>query len=211
MNENNNQIKTKQDAEKAIEKLLEKRNQIIEQGPQLHLAIKPYHLDALFEKDGTPKYDFRVSDGQKRKIARAFKHPHVDQESKLYFGDLGVTDIGKRTPNFYPVVYVIKINPLFLTDDELLFLGKSCDLKKDFEQTDVTFFAPCISYTHIPSYKSGEFASFRTKVNVYRKNIPEFRALIQQIDSAIKELQALKLKLPMGEEVDMQDEAGFSM
>ena len=57
-------LQTQQDAQLLQGNLLEKKEQLIDESPKLNLAIKqaPFLLDVLFEKDGTPKGDFRVSD-----------------------------------------------------------------------------------------------------------------------------------------------------
>lgn len=69
-------IENKQDVQKVKEMLLEKKEQIIDEAPKLLLEVKnaPYHLNVLFEQDGTPKDNFRIADRYRKRVYYAFKH-----------------------------------------------------------------------------------------------------------------------------------------
>ena len=111
MNENilnntqtNIKLETKQDAERLLEELIEKKNQIIDDAPKLSLAIKkaPYFLDALFEPDGTPKYDFGISDRFRKKVSLALKHPRKDTKTgQTYYGEIWTSGYHKKAYEVY--------------------------------------------------------------------------------------------------------------
>ena len=71
----------------------------------------------LFEQDGTPKYDFRISDRFRKKVSLALKHPHQDTKTgKTYYGEIWTSGYHKRA---YPNEYLIQVTPTFLSDEEL--------------------------------------------------------------------------------------------
>lgn len=193
MNENyqNNEptkkkIETKQDVQKIQEELKAKLNKIIDEAPKLSLEIKnaPYYLNLLFEQDGTPKADFRVSDRYKRSVAAAFKQPHRKSTTgEIYWGKLLIEGFGKD----YPVEYLIEVTPTFLTDEELNILQHKHKIVKKIGNTDIEF---------VPPEWQRDNYSIRTEK--YRKTIPEYRRKIQEINDIITELETLKTKLPMG-------------
>lgn len=179
-------IENKQDAQRIQNELIEKKNQIIEAAPKLFLAIRkaPYYLGMLFEKDGTPRGDFTVTEKFKRKIALALKHPHHKSTTgEMYFGEL--TDQGSLTP--LPNEYVIQATPTFLTEEELKKLAANKRLIKKIGNAEVEL----IPY----SLHSFDFSS---RVESYIDGIRVPREKVNKINEIISEIDKIKAKLPEG-------------
>ena len=206
MNENilnntqtNIKLETKQDAERLQEELIEKKNQIIDDAPKLSLAIKkaPYFLDALFEQDGTPKYDFGISDRFRKKVSLALKHPRKDTKTgQTYYGEIWTSGYHKKA---YPNEYLIQVTPMFLSDEELKSLSFGKIVKKigDFE---IELVPPLL----------GDYINFHERVEEYIDSIQSVRNKIKQIDEIIAEIEEVKSKLPMGaKEVPMEQSDNF--
>ena len=212
--EGTREIRTKEDAQDTIDMLLAKRNQIIEQGPQLTLSIKdgPKVLGLLFEKDGTPKYDFRVSEVCKGRVRGAFEHQSRNRKGEIYFGNLcEKTFFGQ---NEGPTQYNIKINPLFLTDVELSMLGHQSFLKKNFNGVDITFLAPAIFDTSNFSNREKKDAEsiFSINVDLYSRKVEPLRKMLQEIDAKIMEIKKIMPTLPSEPKQDFGDDGpGFLM
>ena len=62
-------LEAKEDVVKVQKILLQKRKQIIDEGPKLSLCIKdaPFYLMSLFNVDGSPKGDFMYLKVNKRR------------------------------------------------------------------------------------------------------------------------------------------------
>lgn len=201
-------IRTKQDAQKVQEQLLEKKTQIIEDAPKLSLSIKnaPFYLGILFEQDGTPKGDFTVTDRFKRKVVVAFKHPHRKATTgEMYFGELSDGNLFNTAPN----EYLIQATPTFLTDEELEYLRSHRRLTKMIGNTEIEFIPPMLQRDDYPA-----------RVERYRERIGESREKVQELTGIIQEIEKIKPRLPMGtyevmieqpEEVEEKhDKSGFS-
>lgn len=63
-------IETKQDVQLIQQELQEKKEQLIDDAPKISLSIKnaEFCLNILFNEDGTPKGDFRVSERYQKKF-----------------------------------------------------------------------------------------------------------------------------------------------
>ena len=177
-------FKYKEDIEEVKEELLRKREKIIDGTPILNLAIKKgqYYLPKLFEEDGTPKGDFRVSDHYKKKVYYALKHPNKDRVGATYYGDLSYPGMNINEQN----EYLIRVTPTFLTDDELHRLAFTGSLDKKVGNTEIQL---------IPSLMDAH-RGFSNRVEEYRNSIQEARGIIQKIDEVLAELDVLKTKLP---------------
>ena len=181
-------IKTQQDAQAIQENLLEKRELIIAAAPKLILAIKdaPFHLETLFEMDGTPKGDFRVTDRYKKKVFFAFKHPHIKSTTgKRYYGELTTSDFSQK--HHYPNEYLILVNPTFLTESELHSLRMLKTLTKRVNNVEITFVPANIQYH-----------KFSSLIEEYMESIAEPRKRIEELDSIIADIEQVKTKLPRG-------------
>ena len=179
-------MRTKQDAKKVQDQLLEKKTQIIEDAPKLSLSIKkaPFYLRDLFEQDGTPKGDFTVTDRFKRKVALAFKHPHHKSSTgEIYYGELTDGNLFNTSPN----EYLIQATPTFLTDEELEYLQSHRRLTKMIGNTEIEFIPPMLQSDDYP-----------IRVERYRERIKESRQKVQELTSIIQEIEKIKPKLPMG-------------
>ena len=194
MNENildntqtNIRLETKQDAERLQEELNEKKNQIIDDAPKLSLAIRkaPYYLDALFEQDGTPKYDFKISDRFRKKVSLALKHPRKDTKTgRIYYGEIWTSGYHKKD---YPNEYLIQATPTFLSDEELKLLSFGSIVKK-IGNLEIELTPPLLDND-----------SFHERVREYIDSIQSVRNKIKQIDEIIAEIEEVKSKLPMGQ------------
>ena len=179
-------IRTKQDAQKVQEQLLEKKTQIIEDAPKLSLSIKkaPFYLGILFEQDGTPKGDFTVTDRFKRKVEGAFKHPHRKATTgEMYFGELTDGNLFNTAPN----EYLIQATPTFLTDEELEYLQSHRRLTKMIGNTEIELIPPM-----------SQRDDYQTRVERYRERIGESREKVQELTGIIQEIEKIKPRLPMG-------------
>lgn len=188
------ELKTQQDAQKVLELLSEKKSQIIDDSPRLSLSIKdaPHCLDALFEKDGTPKGNFMVTDRFKKKIELAFNHPHhVSSTNDSYYGK-----------PYYDNEYLIQATPTFLTDEELEYLQFHGRLNKQINNSEIEF---------VPPILQKDDYSFR--VERYRERIREPRKKVQELEDIIHDIKSLKTKLLMGEYeviIEQPDQSGIS-
>lgn len=198
-------LETQQDAQLLQNRLLEKKEQLIDESPKLNLSVKqaPFHLDALFEKDGTPKGNFRVSDRYKKKIFLAFKHPHTKSNTgELYYGELSQGDY--FSGNYYPNEYLIITTPTFLSDDELQMLQSRKEITKRINNVDITLVAPIL-----------QKSDYSARVERYRETIAEPRKKVQELDSLVEEIEQVKSKLPRGsheviiEQPDEEKGTGF--
>lgn len=181
-------METKQNVQVVQEELQEKREQIIDESPKLNLSIKqaPFLLDVLFEKDGTPKGDFRVSERYRKKVFYAFKHPHTKSTTgETYYGELSQGDY--FSGNYSPNEYLIIATPTFLNDDELQELQSRKQITKRINNVDITLIAPVLQRDN-----------YSERVEIYRKDIEAPRRKIQEITGIISELERIKAKLPMG-------------
>ncbi len=195
MNENilnntqtNIRLETKQDAERLQEELIEKKNQIIDDAPKLSLAIRkaPYYLDALFEQDGSPKYDFKISDRFRKKVSLALKHPRKDTKTgQIYYGEIWTSGYHKKG---YPNEYLIQVTPTFLSDEELKSLSLFGKIVKKIGNLEIELIPPLL-----------DNASFHERVREYIDSIQSVRNKIKQIDEIIAEIEEVKSKLPMGQ------------
>ena len=179
-------LETKQDAEYLQAELIEKKNQIIDDAPKLSLAIKkaPYYLDMLFEQDGTPKYDFRISDRFRKKVSLALKHPHQDTKTgQTYYGEIWTSGYHKRA---CPNEYLIQVTPTFLSDEELKSIPFG--LIKRIGNVEIELVPPLLQ----------DNVSFPDIVKEYIDGIQTVRKRIKQIDEIISEIEGIKSKLPMG-------------
>ena len=187
-NKSTRKIETKYDVQIVQEKLKEKREQIIDEAPKLSLAIKkaPYFLNVLFEQDGTPKGDFRISDRYKKKVCVSFKHPHRKSTTgEIYWGNLATSDFGGY--NCYSNEYLIQVTPTFLTDEELETLQTHHKLTKKIGNIDIEFIPPTLQRN-----------DYSACVERYRRDIETPRRKIQEISEIMIELESLKSKLPTG-------------
>lgn len=198
-------LQTQQDAQLLQNRLLEKKEQLIDESPKLNLSVKqaPFHLDTLFEKDGTPKGNFRISDRYKKRVLFAFKHPHTKSNTgELYYGELSEGDY--FSGNYYPIEYLIIATPTFLSDDELQILQSRKEITKRINNVDITLVAP--------SLQKGDYSD---RVEKYREIIVEPRAKVQELDSLVEEIEKVKSKLPRGsyeviiEQPDEEKGTGF--
>lgn len=179
-------LQTQQDAQLLQSNLLEKKEQLIDESPKLNLAIKqaPFLLDVLFEKDGTPKGDFRVSDRYRKKVFYAFKHPHTKSTTgESYYGELSE----RCLRNYYPNEYLIIATPTFLSDDELQELQSRKKITKRINNVDITLIAP-----------SSQKSDYSARIEKYRETIVEPRKKVQELDSLVSEIEKVKSKLPRG-------------
>jgi hypothetical protein len=179
-------MRTKQEAQKVEEQLIEKRTQIIEDAPKLSLSIKkaPYYLGVLFEQDGTPKGDFTVTDRFKRKVTFAFKHPHRKSTTgEMYFGELSDGNLFNSGPN----EYLIQATPTFLTDEELDYLKSHHRLTKMIGNTEIEFVPPILQRD-----------DYSYRVERYKERIGESREKIQELNGIIQEIERIKPRLSMG-------------
>lgn len=187
-NRTTRKMETKQDVQIVQEELQEKKEQIIDESPKLNLSIKqaPFLLDVLFEKDGTPKGDFRVSERYRKKVFYAFKHPRTKSSTgETYYGELSQGDY--YSGNYSPNEYLIIATPTFLTDDELQELQIRKQITKRINNVDITLIAPVL-----------QKSDYSARVERYRKEIEPSRKKIQEISGIMTELENLKAKLPMG-------------
>ena len=177
-------FKYKEDVDEVKEELLRKRDRVIDETPILNVAIKKgqYYLAQLFEQDGTPKGDFRVSDHYKKKVYYALKHPNKDRVGATYYGDLSYPGMNINEQN----EYLIRVTPTFLTDDELHRLAFAGSLDKKVGNTEIQL---------IPSLMDAH-RGFSNRVEEYRNSVQEARGIIQKIDEVLAELDVLKTKLP---------------
>lgn len=187
-NRTTRKMETKQDVQIVQEELQEKKEQIIDESPKLNLSIKqaPFLLDVLFEKDGTPKGDFRVSERYRKKVFYAFKHPRTKSSTgETYYGELSQGDY--YSGNYSPNEYLIIATPTFLTDDELQELQTRKQIAKRINNVDITLIAPVL-----------QKSDYSSRVERYRREIEPSRKKIQEISGIMTELENLKAKLPMG-------------
>lgn len=187
-NRTTRKMETKQDVQIVQEELQEKKEQIIDESPKLNLSIKqaPFLLDVLFEKDGTPKGDFRVSERYRKKVFYAFKHPRTKSSTgETYYGELSQGDY--YSGNYSPNEYLIIATPTFLTDDELQELQTRKQITKRINNVDITLIAPVL-----------QKSDYSSRVERYRREIEPSRKKIQEISRIMTELENLKAKLPMG-------------
>ena len=195
MNEDNknleqlqSRLQTQQDAQLLQNSLLEKKEQLIDESPKLNLSVKraPFFFDVLFEKDGSPKGDFRVSDRYKKKVFFAFKHPHTKSNSgELYYGELSQGDY--FSGEYYPSEYLIVATPTFLSDEELQVLQSRKEITKRINNVDITLEAPIL-----------QKKDYSSRVEKYREAIAEPRKKVQELDSLVAEIEDIKSKLPHG-------------
>lgn len=181
-------LQTQQDAQLLQSNLLEKKEQLIDESPKLNLAIKqaPFLLDVLFEKDGTPKGDFRVSDRYRKKVFYAFKHPHTKSTTgEAYYGELSKGDY--FSGNYHPNEYLIIATPTFLSDDELQELQSRRQITKRINNVDITLIAPAL-----------QKSDYSACVERYRETIVEPRKKVQELDSLVAEIEKVKSQLPRG-------------
>lgn len=191
MNEENKEqtqskLQTQQDAKELQDKILEKKEQLIDESPKLNLAIKdaPFVLESLFEHDGTPKGDFRVSDRYKKKVALAFQHVNRKPETgEIYYGRL----VDGFSPNTYKAEYLIAATPTFLTDEELAELQSKRRLSKMINGKEITFGAPDLQRDN-----------YSSRVERYRETIVEPRSKVKELDSLVAEIERVKSQLPRG-------------
>lgn len=184
----NIRLETKQDAERLQEELIEKKNQIIDDAPKLSLAIRkaPYYLDALFEQDGTPKYDFKISDRFRKKVSLALKHPRKDTKTgQIYYGEIWTSGYHKKA---YPNEYLIQATPTFLSDEELKSLSLFGRIVKKIGNLEIELIPPLLDNN-----------SFHERVREYIDSIQSVRNKIKQIDEIIAEIEEVESKLPMGQ------------
>lgn len=181
-------LQTQQDAQLLQNNLLEKKEQLIDESPKLNLAIKqaPFLLDVLFEKDGTPKGDFRVSNRYRKKVFYAFKHPHTKSTTgEAYYGELSEGDY--FSDKYSPNEYLIIATPTFLSDYELQELQSRKQITKRINNVDVTLIAPVL--------QSSDYSAL---VERYRETIVEPRRKVQELDSLVAEIEKVKSQLPRG-------------
>lgn len=197
-------LQTQQDAQLLQSRLLEKKELLIDESPKLNLSVKraPFYLDVLFEKDGSPKGNFRVSDRYKKKVFFAFKHPHTKSNTgELYYGELSQGDY--FSGNYYPNEYLIVATPTFLSDEELQMLQSKKEITKKINNVDITFVAPIL-----------QESDYSSRVEKYRESIVEPRKKVQELDSLVAEIEGIKSKLPRGSyeviiEQPEEKESGF--
>ncbi len=172
-------IKTQQDVEAIQQQLSEQKEQIIEEAPVLYMDAKnaPFCLNVLFDQEGNPKGDFRVSDSYKKKVALAFKRPtHKSSSGEIYWG---------KRPSVQE--YIIMATPTFLTDEELDVLKVHHKLIKRINGIDVELVPPVLQRDN-----------YSNRVEKYMRTIQEPRSRVQKINGILSDLDALKPKLPRG-------------
>lgn len=181
-------LQTQQDAQLLQSNLLEKKEQLIDESPKLNLSIKkaPFLLDVLFEKDGTPKGNFRVSERYRKKVFYAFKHPRTKSTTgETYYGELSEGNYFSGT--YIPNEYLIIATPTFLSDDELQELQRTKQITKRVNNVDITLIAPVL-----------QSSDYSARVERYRETIVEPRKKVQELDSLVAEIEKVKSQLPRG-------------
>lgn len=170
-------LETKEDVVKVQKILLQKRKQIIDEGPKLSLCIKdaPFYLMSLFNVDGSPKGDFNVSESQQKKIALALKHPsHKSSTDQTYWGHLSADD-----------EYRIQVMPTFFSDEELDYLQLHERIVKKINDVEIKL---------VPLYLQKD--NFSERVKDYKEGIGPVKDKLQKYDDMLILLENLKSILP---------------
>lgn len=170
-------LETKEDVVKVQKMLLQKRKQIIDDGPKLSLCIKdaPFYLMSLFNVDGSPKGDFNVSESQQKKIALALKHPsHKSSTDQTYWGHLSADD-----------EYRIQVMPTFFSDEELDYLQLHERIVKKINDVEIKL---------VPLYLQKD--NFSERVKDYKEGIGPVKDKLQKYDDMLILLENLKSILP---------------
>lgn len=170
-------LETKEDVVKVQKMLLQKRKQIIDEGPKLSLCIKdaPCYLMSLFNVDGSPKRDFNVSESQQKKIALALKHPsHKSSTDQTYWGHLSADD-----------EYRIQVMPTFFSDEELDYLQLHERIVKKINDVEIKL---------VPLYLQKD--NFSERVKDYKEGIGPVKDKLQKYDDMLILLENLKSILP---------------
>jgi hypothetical protein len=196
----NSSVKTKEDALRIVNELIEKKNQIIDDSPKLSLRVKnaPLYLASLFEEDGTPKGDFRVSDRYRKKVCLALKHQgRKNDTGEIYYGKLfeGINDV-------YPAEYLIQVTPTLLNDQELRELSFADILKKRIGGIEVELIPPMLQ----------DNINFGKRVRDFMEINKPVRDKINKIDEIIYDLKMVLNELPSAipsEQINNSDETGY--
>lgn len=170
-------LETKEDVVKVQKILLQKRKQIIDEGPKLSLCIKdaPFYLMSLFNVDGSPKGNFNVSESQQKKIALALKHPsHKSSTDQTYWGHLSADD-----------EYRIQVMPTFFSDEELYYLQLHERIVKKINDVEIKL---------VPLYLQKD--NFSERVKDYKESIGSVKDKLQKYDDMLILLENLKSILP---------------
>lgn len=170
-------LETKEDVVRVQKMLLQKRKQIIDEGPKLSLCIKdaPFYLMSLFNVDGSPKGNFNVSESQQKKIALALKHPsHKSSTDQTYWGHLSAGD-----------EYRIQVLPTFFSDEELDYLQLHERIVKKINNVEIKL---------VPLYLQKD--NFSERVKGYKENIGSVKDKLQKYDEMLILLENLKSILP---------------
>lgn len=173
----NIKFETKEDVMKIQNMLLQRRKQIIDEGPKLSLCIKdaPFYLMFLFNVDGSPKGNFNVSESQQKKIALALKHPsHKSPTDQTYWGHLSADD-----------EYRIQVTPTFFSDEELDYLQLHESIVKKINDVEIKL---------VPLYL--QKYNFSERVKNYKEGIGPVKDKLQKYDEVLIILENLKSILP---------------
>ena len=189
-------LETRNDAQEKQKSLYKLIDQIIEKSPKLSLVIRNAAscLSKIFEQDGTPKGDFRVTDKTKSIVVRALKLPHKDfNTGEIRYGEYPFP--GKRRN----VEIRVQVTPTFLSDEELQELARHHRLVKKIGNCDVEL-------VPVEMQRTIEFSDL---VERYRESIVERRNEIKEIYEMIRQLEILKKSLPQGDRiVEIQPDPG---
>lgn len=187
MNEDNKRaIETKQDVEKLEQELFAMKERIIDNAPKLYLEVKdvPFYLDRLFDTNGNPLGDFKVSDKYKKRVVYALKNPHKKPSTgQVYFGELVEGDY--YAGKYYPREYVIEATPTTFTEEDLDILQNKHKITKSINGVELELYAPY-----------NQRNNFSWNVDRYRKSIEVPRRKLKEIDKILTSLAMVKEKLP---------------
>lgn len=186
-NQTKRKMENQQDIQVVQAEMQEMLEQVIDDAPKLSLNVKnaPFCLNMLFDQEGNPKGNFRVTDRYKKRVYFAFKHPsHKSTTGEIYWGKLseGVTGYSSG-----PIEYLIQATPTFLNDEELEELEHRHRLTKEINGVEVELVPPMLQRDN-----------YSSRVERYRETIGDSRKKVQEITNIISELETLKPKLPMG-------------
>ena len=178
-----NKYAYQEDVQKEIDKIIQKREKIIETAPTLYLEIDkaPYILPRLFNIDGTPNGNFNVPEKYQKKAQLSLQHRH-NGSNDYWYG---------QSPNDE---YLIKATPDFLTEEELDELQSRHYIIKRLGNTEVKLKQSKLGMER----RSGkwEMSYTGTLSDLDRKKIKEARELLEDCTLVIEQLRVVQSKLP---------------
>ena len=182
MNEEN-KYAYQEDVQKEIDKIIQKKEKIIETSPTIYLEIDkaPYILPRLFNIDGTPNGNFNVPDTYQKKAKLSLQHRH-NGFNDYWYG---------KSPND---VYLIKVTPDFLTEEELDELQSRHYIIKNLGNTEVKLKQPKLGMEKRSGKWQMSYAG--TLSDLDRKKIKEARELLEDSTLVIEQLRIIQSKLP---------------